>query len=180
MKRSLLIAVCLALCASLSFAQGGSIMLFNSTAANDCDMYDSAPGLISVYVIHMYAPCVTASEFMVGQFGTVLTYIADTVTPPFLAIGNSQSGITIAYGGSYASPIHILTIQYFGSGISPPCTHLQVVAHPAVGAIQAVDCATTIVPATGGDIVMNPVPPDCVCNIPVKETTWGQLKSLYE
>jgi hypothetical protein len=33
--------------------------------------------------------------------------------------------------------------------------------------------------ATGGDVVINPIE-GCFCDIPVEETSWGQIKSLYK
>jgi hypothetical protein len=156
-------------------------MLFNSMAAVNCNVFDNVPQIINIYVFHMFAPAVSGSQFRVSPFnGALLLYL--TEMSPFVAIkGNSQIGVSIGYQGCFSTPLHILTITYFGQAISPPCSHLQVVpprlAKPP--GILALDCASTIRFATGGDIVINPVTPTCTCNSPVEETTWGKVKALY-
>jgi hypothetical protein len=32
---------------------------------------------------------------------------------------------------------------------------------------------------TGGQLIVNPAP-GCQCSVPVEETTWGQVKALYQ
>jgi len=185
MKRSLLIAVCLVFTASMVFAQPpGSIGLFVDPNASVCDVYDQVPGLVTIYVFHMYTPGATASQFMVDHVswgaGT-LTYLGET-SPYGVIIGNSQTGISIAYGACVPSPNVLLTINYFGSGLTPPCSYIQVMPDPAAipREIWVVDCQTppNKAIATGGDVVVNP-DPSCFCNVPVEETTWGRVKALY-
>jgi hypothetical protein len=169
----------------MAFAQTGSIGLFADVGATNCDVYDVVPGLVIVYVVHVYTPGATAAQFKVDHLswgaGT-LTYLAEFATPPYIPIGNSQTGITIAYGSCQPSPNMIMTIQYFGSALTPPCSYIQVVPDPAANppGILVAECTPpSLKVATGGDVVVNP-DPTCFCNIPVEETTWGQVKALYQ
>jgi hypothetical protein len=77
----------------------------------------------------------------------------------------------------------ILTIQFFAQGLSGPCSYCQVMADPTATppGIYVTDCSSPplLLNATGGDVVINPIP-GCFCNIPVEETSWGQIKSLYQ
>ena len=184
MKRSLLIAVCLALTASTVVAQlPGSIGLFADKDATNCAVYD-LPELIIVYAIHVYTPGATGAQFMVDHmsWGASLTYLSE-ISPYPSVIGNSQTGITISYDGCLSSPNLILRINFLGSGLSAPCSYIQVVPDPGAvpPGIYVTDCASPVpnlLTATGGDVVVNP-DASCMCDIPVQETTWGQVKALY-
>ena len=89
----------------------------------------------------------------------------------------------IAYGGCYASPNLILTIHYFGNGITPTCSLIKVMPDPSATppGIYVTDCADPPIlgGAVGNAMVINPVP-GCGCDIPVEQTSWGQIKSLYQ
>lgn len=185
MKRALLLSVCLLVVASMAFAQTGSIGLFADPGATSCDVYDAAAGLVLVYVVHVFTPGATASQFMVTGSGT-MTYLSEAVTAPFIKIGTcagpGATGCAIAYGACVGSPNMILTLQYFASGTTPACDLIQVVADPSATppGIYVTDCADPplLLTATGGTAIVNPVE-GCFCNVPVEETSWGQIKSLY-
>jgi hypothetical protein len=174
--------------AVLAQSSPGSIMLFVDNPPTDCDTYD-IPGIITVYVWHMFYDPVdfaTGVYFKVdhSSFGCILTYAGETIADPYYTwIGSSQTGIFINFNACIMGPNHILTIIYVSSGLSPDCCHIQVVDHPGTSppGIYAVDCGELpgqMFPATGGDVIINPTP-QCNCNIPVKETSWGKIKALY-
>jgi hypothetical protein len=184
MKRALLLSVCLLVVASIAFAQPGSIGLFADPGGTSCNVTDAAPGLLLVYVVHVLSPGATASQFAVAWDPCFLvTYLSEAVTPPYIGIGNSQAGIAIAYGSCIPSPAMILTLQFFGSGITSPCCFMHVIADPTATppGIYVTDCASppNLLTATGGEAIVNP-DPSCNCNVPVEETSWGQIKSLYQ
>lgn len=188
MKRFMLLSIGLLLVSSLAFAQTGSIGLFSDVMGTNCDVYDSAPGLVLVYVVHVYTPGATASQFIVADmWGNTMTYLSEAVTAPYIKIGTcagpAATGCAIAYGGCVGSPNMILTLQYFASGTTPTCSYLQVMADPSATppGIYVTDCADppNLLTATGGDVVLNP-DATCMCDIPVEETSWGQIKSLYQ
>jgi hypothetical protein len=163
--------------------EGGEIGVFPDVVGADCNILDLAPGLLSVHVIHYPGDNgAVASEFAAPMPAcmTLAFWLSDTtfgITP-----GNSQVGISIGYGNCYTQPIHILTINYFVQGMSEPCCHYPVVAHPQFGAINAVDCNNQLIPAAG---ITNTVNGDATCpcpipdTVPVHESTWGQVKALY-
>lgn len=184
----LLLSMVLLFISSLTFAQPGSIGLFSAPTGTNCDLYDTMPGLVLVYVVHVFTPGATAAQFRVASlWGNAMTYLAESPTAPYIKIGTCYSntgGCAIAYGGCMGSPNMILTIQFFASGLTPPCSYLQVmpdITPPAKPAVLVTDCADPphLLNATGGDVVINPQA-GCFCNIPVEETSWGQIKSLYK
>jgi hypothetical protein len=172
----------------MAFAQPpGSIGVFADPGATNCDIYDTVAGLITTYVVHVFTPGATASQFKLDcttwnptGFWTHLgeTYAYTSV------LGNTQIGVAIAYGACIPGPNLLATVNWFGSGLATPCSFCQIVADPTAvpPGIYVADCADppNVVTATGGDVVINPVPPDCVCDVPAEETSWGQLKALYK
>jgi hypothetical protein len=186
MKRALLIVFCLSFLAGAVNAQvPGSIGLFADPAASYCDVYDYAPGIVIVYVVHVMTTGATASQFRVdsNSWGANMLYLSEVVTPPYYAIGNSQTGVSIAYTYCVPSPNMIMYIQYFAQGLSATCSKIKVVDHPTATppGIYVVDCSDppNLLTATGGSVVINP-DATCMCDIPVEETTWGKIKSLYQ
>jgi len=190
MKKALLLTIAILCVASLAFAQAGagSVGVFADPAGTVCNLYDSAPGLFLAYVVHVYAPGATASQFRVTS-NNAMTYLSEAVTAPYIKIGTcagpSGFGCAIAYGGCYPSPIMILTLQYFASGISPQCSYFKVEPDisvtPPKADVLATDCASppNLLIATGGTAYINPNA-TCECDVPVEETSWGQIKSLYK
>jgi hypothetical protein len=181
MKKALLLTLVLMLSASMAFAQGGSIGIYADPAGASCNISDTVAGLLSFYAVHALTPGATASQFAAPQPACFpATFLSDSPAFP-VAIGGSQTGIAIAYGACLAAPIHVLTIQYFASGITPPCCYYPVVPDPNLpsGQIEVVDCAETIVFATGGVGIINP-DATCDCDVPTQDTTWGKVKSIFQ
>jgi hypothetical protein len=185
MKRSLVIAFAVILCSSLAMAQGGVIGLYSDPVATDCNVYDYYPTLVNIYVVHVLTTGATSAQFMVNPVdGAYLIFLGDIIPYPYIAFGNSQVGISVGFGGCKPSPNLILTMQYFGQGISLVCSSYRVFPDPIAtppGEIWVGDCVTPYpnqMPASGGLIYVNP-DLTCTCTIPVKETTWGGLKALY-
>lgn len=181
MKKALLMAVALVLFATPAAAQGGYFGLFSDTIGENCTAVD-VPGLLEVYVVHMDSPGATAAEFSIDSSGApALDWLADTAVFD-VTVGSSPSGVGIGYGTCLTSPIHILTVKYFASGLSAPCSVLRVVEHPDTGAIRATDCEFNFVAVEGRGMFINPTP-DCEdCDlVPVgtEQNTWGSLKSIF-
>jgi hypothetical protein len=179
MKRSLLIAICLLFVAGTVFAQAGSIGVFSFCDAFDCNFVD-AGGLIQVYMVHVNTPGASASQFML-QTPPGWVHLGDIWNFPTI-IGTSVTGVSIGYGGCYSSPICLGYANFLGA-VSPPCTYFGIVPDPGAlsGLIEAVDCAipaNKVFPTGGQGIVNNDG--SCSCSVPVEETTWGQLKALYQ
>lgn len=182
MKRSLLITCCFVLCASTAFGQAGAIGLYSDPSGTDCNLWDVVPGLGIYYVVHTGTPGAMTAQFSAPKPACFLgIYLSDVPVFP-VTIGNSQTGVVIAYGGCFASPIHVLTINYFCQGLTGPCCTYRVKPDPAApsGQIEVNDCNWVILHAAGNCAVVNPNA-SCPCwATPVEETTWGQIKAQYQ
>ena len=184
MRFILVTLFCVLLCSSLTFAQmPGSIGLFFDQYGAECSA-DEVPGVtLNVWVVHVYTSGASASEFRV-ETPPCLLYVAEFVGELFIALGGFRDGISIAYNGCYISPIVLGYIMFLSQGACPQCTYMRVVDHPSpstgIPGIWMYDCSLPPNPymATGGEFIINPQP-ECDCDIPVKETTWGQIKALY-
>jgi hypothetical protein len=190
MSKFLLLAVGLIFVVSPVAAQdpaAGVIELYSDPSATSCVAYDVAPGLLTVYVYHMQTAGATASQFMVVQTGgALLTYLGES--SPYIAIGYSQTGVSIAYGYCVPSPNLLLTINYFSSGLSAPCSLIEVVPDPGAipNEILVADCGipTNVLIGAGRGLRINPDFVHCTddCSdipIAVEQATWGQVKGLY-
>lgn len=163
-------------------ANGGMIGVYADPGGADCNLVDAIPGLCTYYVMHMYAPAVTASQFMIVS--EHLGIFLSEISPFFVVIGTSATGIQIAYGACLASPIHILTLNYFCQGITPPCATMSVVGHPTAEppGLFAADCDYNLVRACG---LTSPINGDgscpCVDDLPsgVEPATWGHVKAMF-
>jgi hypothetical protein len=182
MKRSLLIAFCLVICAGMAFGQGGTLGLYSDTAGLDCNLWDVVPGIGTYYVVHTGTSGATAVQFSAPKPACFLaTYLADTAVFP-ATYGDSQTGVIVAYNGCYHSPIHVLSILYFCQALTAPCCVYRALPDPSVssGRIEVADCSFMLLFAAEGCAIVNPNN-SCPCQgTPVEESTWGGIKALYE
>ena len=181
MKKTLSLTLVLMLSASMAFAQAGSIGIFSDPGGSSCNLLDTAPGLLNLYVVHALTPAATASQWAAPQPACMVgaSYLSDTGIFP-VTIGNSQTGVAVGYGACLSSPIHCLTINFFGSGLSQACCYYGVVPDPSLpsGDIEVVDCDKNLLVATGGGGILNP-DATCQCDVPAQDTTWGKVKSIF-
>jgi len=148
--------------------------------------HDTAPGVLTVYVVHEAQPIIpnvsvaTSLDFRVSQSsGFTGVWLEESTTHLFL--GSSPTGIRFAYGGCLQLPTRVLEIHYSVFGTSDECSYLEVVGHPdeicGSDAICAFDCEFEYHVPIGGRLVINP---NAECSpLPVALTTWGKIKSLY-
>ena len=185
MKNVLVLSAIVLLCATSVYGQAGYIGLYlDAPTYLDCRYDDTVPALLPIYVVHMWTPGSTASQFMVaGRDGFNCTYTGEIIAAP-VSIGNTQTGLSASYGGCMAGNILIATINYFCMGTSPNCAYLEVVPDPAAptGQIEVVDCAFVKHITIGVKFVFNE-DDTCSyfrwCDVPTKNTSWGQVKVLY-
>ena len=173
MKRTLLIGVCMVFCASMAFAQNGSIAVFSDLGGSDCNFADVG-SLVQVYVFHANSPGTTASEWMIETPGW--THLGDQADFT-LVIGKSITGVSVAYEACFVGTFKVMTINFFGSA-APACALVSIVAAPGKAGVRSVDCAENSVLIAGGQGRVNP-DGTCQCAVPVKESTWSSIKSLY-
>jgi len=183
MKKALLLSFALMLVAGVAFGQAGSVGVFADPLGLNCNLTDAPPaGLKQYMVVHVYTPGAAASQYRAKlplcMTGTGAMWLSDTNMFP-VTVGNSQVGVAVAYGGCFVGPIHTQIISVFAMGTTPACCRWYVDPDPSVGQITGTDCAFQIFYPTGGQGIINPIS-GCMCNIPDEDTTWGQVKALYE
>lgn len=185
MKRAIAVSIGIVLFSTPLFAQGGTIALFANQDGIDCNLYESEPGLLRIFVFHLfYEPGVRASQFAVPTPGCAvgLIWIGDTCPfPTAVTSGYSPTGIAVPYDGCWDTPLHILTINYWSEAIANECCVFATEPDPRVlsGEIIMVDCDFNTRGATGAHAVLNPTI-DCRCaSVPVERSTWGSVKALY-
>ena len=155
---------------STASAQTGTICLYADPQGTQCNISDTAPGLLSVYVIH--SPLGTPQGGAVGaQFSAPkpdcmvgATWIVDE-SPFASAIGSSQTGVAIGYGRCIADPTHVLTVKYMVSGSSGTDCAYEVVRDPVLNIIEVVTCEFEEIQGAGGVTYVNSALP-CECSEP--------------
>lgn len=143
---------------------------------------DKAPGLLPLYVVP-WGPQATAVQFSAHKPACFEAVYVGETSPYSVIIGDSQNGMTIAYGACMTNTTMILTINYFVQGLTPDCCWYPLdrdIADPhgLPGQITFADCSDP--PQVGhvraGASIINWT---MECGTPVEESTWGQVKSLY-
>ena len=180
MKKVLSLAFGLVLCASLAFAQVGSIGLFADTGGTVCNIVEGPVGVpTTIFAVHVLTGGAIASEWAApvpACYGG--TYMNDTAVFG-VTIGNSQTGVEIGYGMCLVGPIHVLTLNLQNQANTPACCLWRVVPHPVNG-LNMVTCPpqSLRMPATGGAAIFNP-DSSCQCDVATRESTWGAIKNMY-
>jgi hypothetical protein len=162
----------------------GSISAYGDAQGTSCYAFDGG-GLVTVFLWHTNTDGATASQFLLDVAAAGWTWLGDNWNFTTV-IGQSTTGVSVAYGACLTSPISLGTINFFGNS-APTCTRIGIVPDPATltGEIEAVDCDETKFFPTGGMMYVNP-DITCTCNAcpppppsPVEESTWGAIKSMY-
>lgn len=182
MKKVLLLAMALTMVASLSFAQtGGHIGLYSdSPSYADCNLLAPPFALLNVYVVHQLTDA-NGSQFKLVDNGTGLTKTGYT-SAHTLVIGSDpfvETAVTYDGGGCpHVTPILIGTIGYFHQGTAVPCSTIEVIDAPTILEIRSLGCDGVERVATGGVLTVEG-DESCPCIVGTEETTWGQMKALY-
>jgi hypothetical protein len=161
--------------ASRSTAAIDRIDLYVDPAYSVHEVFDSAPGLLKVYVVHEHTSGATGSAFrIVSSPGFTGTWVSET--SPFTNIGGTTpTGVEMSCSGCIAPSALLFEVTYAVFGTSSTCSFLEVVKHPNYPFIYIPDCfADEPSPATGGTLVVNP---DATCStVSIRPTTWGRSK----
>lgn len=163
--------------------EGGFIGLYADAAATSCNLVPG--GFLQVHVIHMRHTGMTASQFAAPAPGCMnAVYLGDQGMWP-TQIGNSQDGVSLGYGACLTAPTYLMVINYSVEGDVDPCCLYPVLPDPHApsGEIVGVDCSNNLTGIGGGTAVVN-ANPGCSCSdggdpVPVVETTWGRIKTMY-
>ena len=176
MKKSLLLALTLLCISSLAMAQAGNLGVFADPAGTSCDLNS-----LTVYVVHMNSPATTASQFSL-QAPPGLIHLATVAGTGNLLLGNALIGAGVAYGMCKVSPIYVAMIIY--SGVANPCEIITVEDDPSANppGIYMADCTlpNPVQFAAGGGAAYFFNDGSCPCDVPAEDTSWGQIKALYQ
>jgi len=179
MKKVLLLTLVLMLGATMAFAQNGSIGIFADNAGASCNV-SGTPGFLNVYFVHVNSLGATASQWA-APAPTCMTAIRLADIPVFAVnFGNTAAGITVGYPVCKTGTFHIMTSLYQVAVGPTQCCRWFVIADPSLesGKIEIPDCDYVMAYGTGGQALVGSMCP--TCNVPVEDTTWGQMKALYE
>lgn len=188
MKRLLLMTFVLMLGATVALGQGGRIGIFGDNAGTSCAVLDPGVALLSVYVVHIGATGATAVQYKATKPACMVgaSYLNDTNVFG-VTVGNSQTGVAVAYGACKTGNVHCQTLNFFGAGTTTDCCIYTITCDPnagnpdcALGKATYSDCdfvklnitiQSGVVESTGA----------CTCPMIVaaKESSWGQIKALY-
>jgi len=159
---------------------GGNIAPYGGTVGYNCKIYDSSPGFLYAYIIHgMFTGPREGAIFAAPKPDCMAdaTYLFESLGPGMIGIGNTQTGIHVAYGGCKTEPVVVATIVFMGMGTTPDCCEYWVVPHPDSAAVETIDCDGNNHEDWGGVSFVNPDP--ALCQTPTVPSTWGEIKSLY-
>lgn len=162
--RKICYVIALLILAYQSTAQAGQLGLFSNKLGTNCNLEDSVPRIVKVYVIHEDSLGSTGSQFSIlASPGFTGEWISDTFRYP-VAIGTTQSGVSVGYGDCFEGGFLIATVRYFVYGTTASCAYLEVVPHPVLDpdSIIATDCDMNTASVLGGRLYINPHD-SCLC-----------------
>jgi len=179
MRRTVLFACLLVFCASPLAAQGGRIGLYSDINASDCAVNETVGEVYNVYVFHVNALGATGSQFSV-PIPPCSQAIYGGESPAFsLANGDSQNGVAILYGTCRSGTFRLMRISYYAASLADPCCEFAVLPDPREPSdILGADCNFELYTMSGSPVIINPNA-TCDCAVPVDDTSWGRIKSLY-
>jgi len=178
MKRTLLVALVLMLFGGLAFALGPTLVISSDQQGWTYCELPGNPGTVTYYMLYleeMYCVGVTNLNFTAPQPAcmTNAVYLGDENFFPNV-VGNTQTGYSVELGGCRCDAFCVCGIQYLISCHVTPCCQYQVFPQASWSCYAG---GQWVVP-TPGDAYIN-ANENCRCVIPVRETTWGKVKSLY-
>jgi len=180
MKKALLLTLVLMLGATMAFAQNGSIGVFADNMGANCNLPAVPGSFLNVYFVHVNALGATASQWA-APAPACFSAIRLADLPVFsVNFGNTSVGITVGYPTCKTGTFHIMTALYQVLGAPAACCRWYVIPDPSLasGKIEIPDCAYVMAYGTGGQALVGAMCP--TCNVPLEDTTWGQMKALYE
>ncbi len=140
-----LVALLCAIAASCVFFSTANaqttIGLYSDASGNTCSFSGNDPGLFTAHVVVRPSNGVTGVQFS-APIPTCLgaTFVSEVVPTGMLALGSSQTGISIALSNCYVGPTSVLQITYLRSGSTELCCEYAIVPDPAVVSLSATDC----------------------------------------
>ena len=186
MKKLSMVALFLLLATSV-FAHEGSVGLYTTQAATDCDAFVPPGTPTDIYIMYYRSDSgpdgITAVEFMVEKSTPNVLYTGTTYNPQTIQNGDIATGLAVAFTsecfGAGSSLIWIATLQVMDIG-GVPGWILKIVGDPRSlegNGLNVAICGGTkpLQPVLGGWFVAT----EGGCNVSNDGRSWGAIKSLY-
>ena len=162
----LLPALAVAAAADIAAAQQTDVGIYTDATGTVCSLADQSPGIVSAYVVVRHDPQtgVRSIRFAAPRPDCFsATYIADAAVGGANVTGNSQEGVAVGFPFCSPTPLHVLTILYYGYGTTPACCPYPVLPDPAAGSeIVVTDCDEVAFPAVAITSTIN-ADATCAC-----------------
>ena len=164
-------------------AQGIAPVLYPATSSGGCQLTDSQ-GLVTldVAVVGPTAIFTRGVQFRIASAGFSGVVVSSEFTPGNSGVGSAVDGFMVEYAGCVKASGTVVRLTYQMFGTSSACATIELLPFPGDQSIMAWDCNFELVPTHAlGPITVNPTA-QCSnqwCILATKESTWGQVKSLY-
>ncbi len=184
MKTIALTALALFIAVPVAHAED-RIEFYADAAMIDCNIVDNAPQIVRVHMFHVGTGVSRGVVFSAPTPAcwAGATWLGDIVDAPFgKGDATHPNGIIVLYGECMAPPGHIGYMNFAAYGQGLPCCEYAPAPHVQAAEIRVTNCDTiTFRAATGRRAIINGnASCPCVQPVPVSETTWGKVKSLYQ
>ena len=183
MKKVLLLVAVVVLSANTALAQNARVGLFRDLTGTDCTSDDVAPGLLNIFAVVIMTAGNSACEFQATMPACMIgaSFLADGKPWP-ITLGDSQAGVSVAYGLCDPAPTHVLTLQFFVAGLTSPCCIYPVTPHPFAGIpgeVVVEDCTNLVIADGQSGVVNSMLGCECADIVAAHHSSWGQIKALY-
>jgi hypothetical protein len=162
-------------------------MTFTNPDLDRC-FVEPATGPVTVYVVSRFGEGIGGARFrLVPDPGLHWQYVGESV-PDFgfwinAITGNSVDGIVLE-GAWSDGPVVLLAVEYLATSIPEPCARLRIESYPGAPSGTAevrLSDDQWIVPLFVHDLAAKPCDaPWCELSTPVRTSTWGAIKALYQ
>ena len=182
--KTVLILTILLVTGSVSHAVESKIGIYADQAGINCDAGDVGPDTLTLYVVHTSSTVMLRASLFSAPIPACMvgvTWIGDIHFWP-LTNGDSQTGATVEYAANCTvGPVVVLGIRYVTSGTTATCCRYPLGPLAPARKVEAVLCGLILeFPEVAPPLAVNG---DATCNcnqpVPVEETTWGRIKSIY-
>ncbi len=133
-----------------AWGQNASIGLYTDATGSSCNFTGDSPGIVTAYVVVRPGGIgVTAVQFsapLPNCFGA--TYLGEVVPANAIAIGNSQTGVSIALTACTLQPTSVLQISFQRVGGTSPCCAYPILPDPALTEVLGADCTFQSMPVS--------------------------------
>ncbi|HEX6790462.1 MAG TPA: hypothetical protein VF247_04050, partial [Candidatus Krumholzibacteria bacterium] len=156
---ALVVGAMLALAPGIASGSDASIGLYTDAIGSSCSFSGNQSGVVTAYVVVRPGD----SPIQGVQFSAPIpscfdaSLLAEYAPPPFLAAGNSQTGISIMSPGCETAPFNALQILYMNNGNTTACCAF------GVSVVGATDCSASPVAMMAVTSHFN-ADPSCDCS----------------